>query len=55
MTLQALGIQPAVAYRVDDWLSVGAFEDQGVRITTADRSAGVLRGTRDAKEEFQNQ
>jgi len=27
---------------------VGAFEDQGVRITSEDRSAGVLRGTRDA-------
>jgi hypothetical protein len=28
--------------------AVGAFDDQGVRITTEDRSAGVLRGTRDA-------
>jgi hypothetical protein len=27
---------------------VGAFEDQGVRITSEDRAAGVLRGTRDA-------
>jgi hypothetical protein len=27
--------------------AVGAFEDQGVRISTEDRSAGVLRGTRD--------
>ena len=27
--------------------AVGAFEDQGVRIATEDRSAGVLRGTRD--------
>ncbi len=27
---------------------LGAFEDQGVRITAEDRSAGVLRGARDA-------
>jgi len=27
--------------------AVGAFQDQGVRISTGDRSAGVLRGTRD--------
>jgi hypothetical protein len=27
--------------------AVGAFEDQGVRITSEDRSAGVVRGTRD--------
>jgi len=26
--------------------AVGAFEDQGVRITTEDRAAGVVRGTR---------
>ncbi|MFZ2040088.1 MAG: hypothetical protein WAV08_05305 [Desulfobacterales bacterium] len=28
--------------------AVGAFEDQGVQITTADRPAGFLRGRRDA-------
>ncbi|MFO7494102.1 MAG: hypothetical protein R6X05_00520 [Desulfobacterales bacterium] len=28
--------------------AVGAFEDQGVRVTTADRPAGFLSGTRDA-------
>lgn len=41
---------PAPASRFDrSWsAAVGAFEDQGVRITTEDRSAGVLRGTRDA-------
>ena len=27
--------------------AVGAFEDQGVRIASEDRSAGFLRGTRD--------
>jgi hypothetical protein len=27
--------------------AVGAFEDQGVRITNEDRAAGFLRGTRD--------
>jgi hypothetical protein len=27
--------------------AVGAFEDQGVRITSQDRSAGQVRGTRD--------
>ena len=26
--------------------AVGAFEDQGVRITSEDRSAGIVRGTR---------
>jgi hypothetical protein len=41
---------PAPASRFDrSWsAAVGAFEDQGVRITAEDRSAGVLRGTRDA-------
>ncbi len=41
---------PAPPSRFDrSWsAAVGAFEDQGVRITTEDRSAGVLRGTRDA-------
>jgi hypothetical protein len=27
--------------------AIGAFEDQGVRITSEDRDAGYLRGTRD--------
>ena len=28
--------------------AIGAFEDQGVRVTSADRATGVVRGTRDA-------
>ena len=28
--------------------AIGAFEDQGVRVTSADRTTGVVRGTRDA-------
>jgi hypothetical protein len=27
--------------------TIGAFEDQGVRVTSAERSTGVVRGTRD--------
>jgi len=40
---------PALVNNYDrSWpAAVGAFEDQGVRIVTEDRSTGFLRGTRD--------
>ena len=43
------GTTPAPVNTFDSsWsAAVGAFEDQGVRIATEDRSAGFLRGTRD--------
>ena len=43
------GTTPAPVNTFDSsWsAAVGAFEDQGVRIATEDRSVGVLRGTRD--------
>jgi len=41
--------QPGVFDR--SWsAAVGAFEDQGVRITVEDRAAGLLRGARDGIE-----
>ena len=42
---------PAPASFDRSWsAAVGAFEDQGVRITSQDRSAGQIRGTRDGIE-----
>ena len=43
------GTTPAPVNTFDSsWsAAAGAFEDQGVRIATEDRSAGFLRGTRD--------
>jgi len=39
---------PVVASFERSWAAVvGAFGDQGVRITTEDRSAGIVRGSRD--------
>jgi len=45
--------QPGVFER--SWsAAVGAFEEQGVRITVEDRAAGILRGTRDGIEATAN-
>jgi hypothetical protein len=45
--------QPGVFER--SWsAAVGAFEEQGVRITLEDRAAGVLRGARDGIEATAN-
>jgi hypothetical protein len=43
------GTPPAPVSSYDSsWsAAVGAFEDQGVRITNEDRAAGIVRGTRD--------
>jgi hypothetical protein len=38
---------PATSFDRSWSASVGAFADQGVRVTSEDRSAGVVRGTRD--------
>jgi hypothetical protein len=43
------GTAPAPVNTFDSsWsAAVGAFEDQGVRVTNEDRAAGIVRGTRD--------
>jgi hypothetical protein len=38
---------PATSFDRSWSAAVGALEDQGVRVTAQDRSAGVVRGTRD--------
>ncbi|MDZ7596863.1 MAG: hypothetical protein U5J82_00835 [Desulfobacterales bacterium] len=42
------GASPASKFDRSWSAAVGAFEDQGVRVTTADRPSGFLSGSRDA-------